>query len=72
MPPLTDTQPAGPFVEAKSRLAAAVESARDEIVPLGGKAGIDLAKESPVTGEDESGRVAERPGIALCATIIGS
>ncbi len=34
MPQLTATQPAAPFVDAKTRLAAAVESARDEIVDL--------------------------------------
>ena len=34
MPPLTATQPAGPFTEDKTRLAAAVEAARDEILGL--------------------------------------
>lgn len=34
MPQLTARQPAAPFVDAKTRLAAAVEAARDEIVDL--------------------------------------
>ena len=34
MPPLTATQPAAPFEEAKARIAGAVEAARDEIVDL--------------------------------------
>lgn len=34
MPPLTATRPAEPFADAKSRLAAAVETARAEIVDL--------------------------------------
>ena len=34
MPPLTTTPPAAPFAEAKSRLATAVEAAREEILDL--------------------------------------
>ena len=34
MPPLTDTRPAAPYADAKTRLAAAVEAARVEILDL--------------------------------------
>ncbi len=34
MPPLTASQPAAPFVEVKTRLVAAVEMSRDEIIDL--------------------------------------